>query len=94
MSFQLRHFIAIGLIALLGILQYQIWLGRGNANEVQNMQNTLAQLRQDNQKQEKANERLRSEIQDLKEGLATVEERARYELGMVKPNEIFVQITQ
>lgn len=93
-SFQLRHFIAVGLIALLCILQYQIWFGRGNANEVAAMQDTLAQLQQENQKQEEANERLRSEVKDLQEGLATVEERARYELGMVKPNEIFVQITQ
>lgn len=90
---QLRHFITVGLIALLGILQYQTWLGRGNANEVQTMQQTLADLQHKNQKQEAANERMRSEIRDLKEGLSTVEERARYELGMVKPNEIFVQIT-
>ena len=36
--------------------------------------------------------RLQSEVADLKEGLGTVEEKARYELGMVKPNEVFVQI--
>lgn len=92
-SFQLRHFIALGLIILLSVLQYQIWLGRGNNHEVVSMQHTLATLQQENQKQEKVNAQLRSEIKDLKEGLATVEERARYELGMVKPNEIFVQVT-
>lgn len=89
----LRHFIALSLIALLLIFQYQIWLGRGSTNEVQTMQRTLAELKQKNQRQAKANDQLRSEIRDLKEGVATVEERARYELGMVKPNEIFVQIS-
>ena len=38
------------------------------------------------------NAKLNSEVQDLKEGTGAVEERARYELGMIKENEVFVQI--
>ena len=49
------------------------------------IQNTQAQLR---------NDQLTAEVRDLKEGLEMVEEKARYELGMIKPNEIFVQFTK
>jgi cell division protein FtsB len=45
-----------------------------------------------NAKAKRINGQLGSEVNDLKEGLNTVEERARHELGMVKANEIFVQI--
>ena len=40
------------------------------------------------------NDRLQSEVNDLKDGLSTVEEKARYELGMVKPNEIYIQVSK
>ena len=46
-----------------------------------------------NQQAQGENERLASEVRDLKEGLDMVEEKARSELGMVKPNEIFVQFS-
>ena len=53
--------------------------------EAQNLQNQKAHL---------ANDRLMAEVRDLKEGLEMVEEKARQELGMVKPNEIYVQINR
>jgi cell division protein FtsB len=68
------------LIALLLIVQAQLWFGRGSVGNVSAMQ----------QKLDARNEQLASEVRDLKEGLEMVEEKARGELGMVKPNEIFV----
>ena len=82
------------LIALLVIFQAQLWLGRGSLPNVRNMQQRLDEQLEKNQKAQAYNERLGAEVGDLKEGLEIVEEKARMELGMVKPNEIFVQIAK
>ena len=82
------------LISLLAILQIQIWVGRGSVPNVAQMQRKLTELQQVNQAAQAENERLAAEVRDLKEGLDMVEEKARSELGMVKPNEIFVQINK
>jgi cell division protein FtsB len=58
------------------------------------MQQKLEEQLQQNQQLQTQNERLGAEVGDLKEGLEIVEEKARTELGMVKPNEIFVQIAK
>jgi cell division protein FtsB len=80
------------LIALLLILQGQIWLGKGSVPTVFELENKIKEQNELNAKAKRINGQLNSEVNDLKEGLNTVEERARHELGMVKANEIFVQI--
>jgi cell division protein FtsB len=80
------------LIALLLILQGQIWLGKGSVPTVIELENKIQEQNALNAKAKRINGQLNSEVNDLKEGLNTVEERARHELGMVKANEIFVQI--
>ena len=80
------------LIALLLILQGQIWLGKGSVPTVIELEHKIQEQNELNAKAKRINGQLNSEVNDLKEGLNTVEERARHELGMVKPNEIFVQI--
>ena len=80
------------LIALLLILQGQIWLGKGSVPTVIELENKIKEQNELNAKAKRINSQLNSEVNDLKEGLNTVEERARHELGMVKANEIFVQI--
>jgi cell division protein FtsB len=82
------------LVALLVIFQAQLWLGRGSIPNVRNMQHRLEEQLNKNQLSQIHNERLGAEVGDLKEGLEIVEEKARMELGMVKPNEIFVQIAK
>jgi cell division protein FtsB len=82
------------LIALLLIVQAQLWFGRGSVGNVAAMQSKLEAQKAANVKAQQANEQLASEVRDLKEGLETVEEKARTELGMVKPNEIYVQIAK
>jgi cell division protein FtsB len=82
------------LIALLVILHAQLWFGRGSLGNVAAMTQQIdAQLRKNAQSQI-ANDRLEAEVRDLKEGLEMVEEKARQELGMVKPNEIYVHISR
>ena len=81
------------LLALLLVLQAQIWFGRGSVPNVRQMQLRLDEMSRQNQQAQGENERLASEVRDLKEGLDMVEEKARSELGMVKPNEIFVQFS-
>ncbi len=80
------------LIALLLILQGQIWLGKGSVPTVIELEYKIQEQNELNAKAKRINGQLSSEVNDLKEGLNTVEERARHELGMVKANEIFVQI--
>ena len=81
------------LLTLLLVLQAQIWFGRGSVPNVRQMQLKLDEMSRQNQQAQAENERLASEVRDHKEGLDMVEEKARSELGMVKPNEIFVQFS-
>ena len=80
------------LIALLVILHAQLWFGRGSVPSVAKMGSQLDAQRQVNAQARLANERLAAEVRDLKEGLDMIEEKARMELGMVKPNEILVLV--
>jgi cell division protein FtsB len=80
------------LIALLAIVQAQLWFGRGSLPQVNEMRKELAQLEVDNRNAQQRNSQIANEVRDLQEGLEMVEELARQDLGMVKPNEIFVQI--
>ncbi len=88
------RFIPLALVALLAILHAQLWVGRGSIPNVAELTRELAQQREKNELARQANERLSAEVRDLKEGMEMVEEKARFELGMVKPNEILVQITR
>lgn len=82
------------LIALLLVVHAQLWFGRGSVGNVAQMQRKLDEQKTRNAIAQQANERLVSEVRDLKEGLEMVEEKARGELGMVKPNEILVQVAK
>jgi len=81
------------LVMLLGLFQAQLWTGRGSLPDVRDMERRLKAQLILNQQRQAANDRLAADVKDLQEGLETVEEKARSELGMVKPNEIFVQFT-
>ena len=86
--------VSVLLIALLVIVQAQLWVGRGSIPSVNTMQRKLSEHSLKNVQAHADNERLAAEVKDLREGLEMVEEKARQELGMVKPNEIFVQIAR
>jgi cell division protein FtsB len=82
------------LITLLVIVNAQLWFGRGSLPNVAKLERELQAQKVANEEARRTNEQLNAEVNDLKEGLNMVEERARQELGMVKANEIFVQIAK
>lgn len=84
--------IILCLAALVILIQYPLWLGKGGWLRVWDFDKQVVAAQQKNDELRARNAKLNSEVQDLKEGTGAVEERARYELGMVKENEIFVQI--
>jgi len=84
--------IAVCFILLLALIQYPLWLGKGGWLRVWEFQRQVAQAKVNNDKLKERNANLDSEVADLKTGTDSVEERARFELGMIKKDEIFVQI--
>ena len=89
-----NRLIPVILIALLFLFQGQLWMGRGSVPSVREMQLKIDEQMVKNAKAKAANDQLTAEVRDLKEGLEMVEDKARSELGMVKPNEIFVQVNK
>ncbi|HSV71524.1 MAG TPA: cell division protein FtsB [Methylibium sp.] len=84
--------VTLGLVAALLLVQAQLWFGGNGMGRVVELGRLLEDQQAKNDAARQRNERLAAEVRDLKEGLEMVEERARLELGMVKPDEIFVQI--
>ncbi|TQK07696.1 MULTISPECIES: cell division protein FtsB [Oxalobacteraceae] len=84
--------ITLVLAALLLLIQYPLWLGKGGWLAVTDLENQLAASHVRTEQLKARNAKLDSEVRDLREGLGAVEERARYDLGMIKQNEIFVQV--
>jgi cell division protein FtsB len=84
----------LALVVLIALLQYPLWLGKGGWIRVWDYERQLQAQRQVNQKLEQRNAGLDAEVRDLKSGLDAIEERARYELGMIKDGEVFVQVPQ
>lgn len=82
---------AIVLALLVVVLQYPLWIGKGGWLRVWEVEQQLAAQRDGNRKLEQRNTGLEAEVRDLKSGYEAVEERARFELGLTKPDEIFVQ---
>ena len=83
--------VTVVLIILLVLIQYPLWWGHGGWLRVHELQQQLAQQQKQNDDEKLRNERIAGEVQDLQSGTAAVEERARYEMGMVKDSEVFVQ---
>jgi cell division protein FtsB len=82
------------LLILLGWLQYRLWFGSGDQREVEALQQQVRQQARDNAGLKQRNEALAAEVEDLKSGEAAVEERARSELGMIKPGETFYRVVE
>ncbi|MGH8026447.1 MAG: cell division protein FtsB [Pseudoxanthomonas sp.] len=82
------------LALLFGWLQYRLWIGEGSWGEVTSLQNQVAHQRRDNQGLQERNNALAAEVEDLKSGEEAVEERARSELGMIKPGEKFYRVVE
>jgi cell division protein FtsB len=84
--------ILICLATLLMLIQYPLWLGKGGWLRVWDLDKHVTEAQKKNDELKARNAKLNSEVMDLKDGTGAVEERARYELGMIKENEVFVQV--
>jgi cell division protein FtsB len=82
------------LVLLIIQLQYRLWFGDGNVYQVKEYQQRLDLLAEDVKEKKERNEALYAEVLDLRKGGGAIEERARYELGMIKENETFFQVIE
>jgi len=88
------RWLTVGLLALIAMLQYPLWLGKGGWLKVWEYDRQLQQQKEVTRKLEIRNAGLDAEVRDLKQGYDAIEERARFELGMVRQDETFVQIPE
>ncbi|NUU01829.1 cell division protein FtsB [Herbaspirillum robiniae] len=84
--------IILCLSLLLVLIQYPLWLGKGGWFKVWELDRQVQQARKKNDELKERNDKLASEVDDLKQSKGAVEERARFELGMIKQNEVFIQV--
>ncbi len=89
----MKILIAATLLAMLMVLQYRLWVGEGSLADVHNLRQEIDDQKQELLRLEKRNSALQAEVADLKRGLDAIEERARSELGMIKEDEVFYQVT-
>ena len=82
------------LLVLLGALQAKFWFGAGGWRDAQALRATVEAQRIENARLQQRNDALTAEVEDLKSGETAVEERARSELGMVKPGETFYRVVE
>ena len=85
--------VTLALLALLALVHVELWFGRGGVPRTMELQGKLTAQAADNDAARARNDQLNAEVRDFKEGLEMVEEKARFELGMVKPDEIYVQVS-
>lgn len=88
------RFLTLALLALLVLIQWPLWLGKGGWLRVWEIDRQLVAQQQTNARLLARNRALEGEVRDLKQGTGAIEERARYELGYMKPDEIFVQVAE
>jgi len=82
----------LALVVLLGWLQYRLWFGEGGTRAVETLDERVTRQRRQNEGMQQRNAALVAEVADLKSGEAAIEERARSELGMIRPGETFYRV--
>lgn len=82
------------LVVLVGFLQYRLWVGEGSLAEVHSLQREIAAQEAELERLSARNRELQAEVDDLRNGVDALEERARGELGMIKPGETFLQVIE
>ena len=86
--------LGIVLAVLIVLIQYPLWLGKGGWVRAWDIDRQLAAQKAHNDRLQARNAALEAEVRDLKQGAEAIEERARFELGMVRQDEVFVQIVE
>ncbi len=88
------RYVSIALVALLALVHAELWFGKGGVPRMMELRARLAEQQVANQTARARNAQLVAEVRDLKEGLEMVEEKARFDLGMIKPDEILIQLSR
>ena len=88
------RWLTVGLLVVIGLLQFPLWVGKGGWLKVWEYDRQLQAQKEVTKKLEIRNAGLDAEVRDLKQGYDAIEERARFELGMVRQDESFVQIPE
>ncbi|MDP3441015.1 MAG: cell division protein FtsB [Azonexus sp.] len=88
------RWLTVGLLVAISLLQYPLWVGKGGWLKVWEYDRQLQQQKEVTKNLEIRNAGLDAEVRDLKQGYEAIEERARFELGMVRQDESFVQIPE
>ena len=88
------RWLSVALVSVLLLLQYPLWLGKGGWLRVWDVDRQLQQEKAANKELEIRNAGLDAEVRDLKQGYDAIEERARHDLGMIRQDEVFVQIPE
>ena len=86
--------VTLVLVLLIGWVQASLWIGKAGVPSVIERRAELKRLQTANAAAQQRNDQLLAEVSDLKEGLEMVEEKARSELGMIKPDELLVVVTK
>ena len=86
------RWLTLSLAALVILIQYPLWLGKGGWLRVWEVDQQIQAQRVTNEKLRARNAALDAEVRDLKQGVEAIEERARSELGMVRQDEVFFQV--
>ena len=84
----------VALVGLLVLLQVRLWTGEGGRRSVAVLERGLKAQTRENGGLQQRNAALAAEVEDLKSGEAAVEERARSELGMIRPGETFYRVVE
>ncbi|MGH8147712.1 MAG: cell division protein FtsB [Rhodanobacteraceae bacterium] len=86
------RWLALILIALLIGLQIKLWVGDGGMRDLRAIRARVAGQQAENAKLKQRNDALHADVEDLKHGKDAVEARARSQLGLIKPGEVFYQV--
>ncbi len=87
----MRVLLALLLIILI-LLQLKMWFGEGGFSDVRRLEQRVEEQVKENEILAQRNRELQAEVEDLRQGLGAVEERARSELGLIRENEEFYQV--
>jgi cell division protein FtsB len=90
----MTRWVILGLLLLLGLLQYRLWVGEGSLAELHALRAQIDEYRLELERLEARNLALAAEVEDLRSGLEAIEDRARSELGMIQRGEVFLQVIE
>lgn len=82
------------LVTILIALQFRLWVGEGSWADVTRLEREVRDQERTNEQLQRRNRALAIEVDALKDGLDSVEERAREDLGMIKEGETFYMIIE